>query len=80
MNLALAQEPLPPKDEEDPIEIVQGKDRVVYEYRQNGLLMMIKVVPKRGLPYFMVPADGSPHFENLEHRKNLYPQWILVEW
>ena len=73
---------LPPKNQdEDVIEIVEGKDRVVYEYRKNGLLTMIKVVPKDGgLAYYMVPADGSAHYESLEHDKNLYPQWIIVEW
>ena len=72
---------LPPKEEdEDAIEIVEGRDRVVYEYRQGGLLTMIKVVPKGGgLAYYMVPADGGAHYESLEH-DNLYPQWILLEW
>ena len=66
--------------EEDDIEIVEGKDKTVYEYRQNGVLMMIKVVPKIGKPYYMVPADGAPHFQSLDHKKKLYPQWVLVEW
>ena len=66
--------------DEDDIEIVEGKDKTVYEYRQNGVLMMIKVVPKIGKPYYMVPADGAPHFETLDHKKKLYPQWVLIEW
>jgi len=28
----------------------------------------------------MVPADGSPNFEGLDHKKKLYPQWVIVEW
>jgi hypothetical protein len=62
------------------VEIVIGEDRTVYEYRSNGMLTMIKVVPKSGRPYYMVPADGSPHFTDLDHSKNLYPQWVLFEW
>ena len=62
------------------VEIVVGQGRTVYEYRTNGILMMIKVVPETGRPYYMVPADGSPHFTNLDHSKNLYPQWVLFEW
>ena len=68
-------------DDEDPIEIVEGEDRTVYEYRRNGALIMIKVVPKDGgRPYYMVPADGSAHFETLDHEKRLYPQWVILEW
>ena len=76
---AAAQAPNDLSDEED-IEIVEGEGRTVYEYRQNGLLTIIKVVPKNGRPYYMVPADGSAHFEDLEQRNNLYPRWVILEW
>ena len=62
------------------VEIVVGEDSMIYEYRTNGILMMIKIVPKNGRPYYMVPADGSPHFSNLDNSKNLYPSWVLFEW
>ncbi len=62
------------------VEIVIGETKTVYEYRSNGVLIAIKVVPKSGRPYYMVPADGSPHFESLDHAKALYPQWVLFEW
>jgi len=66
--------------EEDDIQIVEGEDRTIYEYRQNGILTMIKVVPKKGRPYYMVPADGAPHYESLDHKRQLYPQWVIVEF
>jgi hypothetical protein len=78
-GLALAQATPEDYDEED-IEIVEGDDQTVYEYRQNGILMMIKIVPTVGKTYYMVPADGSAHFESLDHKKKLYPQWVLFEW
>lgn len=64
----------------DDIEIVEGEERTVYEYRHNGILMMIKIVPKVGKSYYMVPADGSAHYESLDHKKKLYPQWVIFEW
>ena len=64
----------------DQIEIIEGDDRVIYEYRQNGVLMMIKVVPKKGRPYYMVPANGNAHYEGLDHKRKLYPQWVVLEW
>ncbi|MFT4720715.1 MAG: hypothetical protein ACI9SB_001887 [Candidatus Azotimanducaceae bacterium] len=62
------------------VEIVIGENRTIYEYRTAGRLMMIKIVPKEGRPYYMVPADGSPHFTDLDHGRKLYPQWVLFEW
>ena len=78
-----AQAAASPEDEygEDQVEIVEGEDRTIYEYRQNGILTMIKIVPKNGgRPYYMVPADGAPHFESLDHKRKLYPQWVIMEW
>ena len=66
--------------DEDQIEIIVGEYGMIYEYRQNGVLTMIKVVPKKGRPYYMVPADGAPHYESLDHKHKLYPQWVIVEW
>lgn len=65
---------------DDDIEIVEGEDRTIYEYRTNGLLMMIKVVPTKGRPYYMVPADGSPHYQGVDKAETLYPQWVILEW
>ena len=67
-------------DPEADIEIISGEDRTVYEYRANGVLLIIKVVPKTGKPYYMVPADGKPHYEGLEGNKSLYPNWVLYEF
>jgi hypothetical protein len=73
---------LSPPDENaaDDIEIVAGKDQTVFEYRNNGYLLMIKVVPKHGRPYYMIPADGSPNYQSLDYSKRLYPSWIILEW
>ena len=78
-QLSSSTQPPPGDFDADDIEIVQGEDKVVYEYRRNGILMMIKVVPKKGKPYYMVPPGGA-HYEDLDHQKSLYPQWRLIEW
>ena len=72
----------PPAEEydEDQIELIEGEDRLIYEYRQNGMLTMIKVVPKKSLPYYMVPLNGAQRIEGLDHQKKLYPQWVIKEW
>jgi hypothetical protein len=62
------------------VEIIVGENQTVYEYRTAGRLMMIKIVPKKGRPYYMVPADGSPHFTDMDYTNKLYPSWVLFEW
>ena len=52
-------------------------ERTVYEYRQNGQLTMIKVVPKKGRPYFLVPVDPTENFGELDRAKRLKPQWVI---
>lgn len=55
----------------------ESPERTIYEYRVNGKLTMIKVVPKNGRPYFLVPMDPSEHFGDLERAQNLKPQWVI---
>ena len=55
-------------------------ERTVYEYRQNGQLTMIKVVPKKGKPYFLVPVDPTENFGELDRAKRLKPQWIIKKF
>ena len=68
------------KYNEDVIEIIEGENQVIYEYRQNGVLTMIKIIPKYGTPYYMVPLAGAQNVEGLDHQKKLYPQWVIKEW
>ena len=77
-QVGLLQETL--ADDQDKVEIVSGEERTVYEYRQNGILMAIKVVPKIGRPYYMVPVGDSGLPGNLETARHLYPQWRIIEW
>jgi len=62
------------------VQIIAGESKTVYEYRVNGRLLAIKIVPKLGATYYMVPADGEAHYESLDHKKKLYPQWVIAEF
>ncbi|HEY7943885.1 MAG: DUF2782 domain-containing protein [Burkholderiales bacterium] len=55
--------PPPPEIAGDPdlepqVTIVRRQTETIEEYRVNGRLTMIKVIPKTGRPYYLV-ADGS---------------------
>ncbi len=60
--------------------IIQGEDKVVYEFRQNGQLRMIRVVPKWGKPYYLVPRDPTRGFGDLQRAEALLPQWVIAEF
>lgn len=62
------------------VTIIEGEQRTVYEYRQNGELRMIRIVPSSGRPYYLVPADETRGYGNLENADMLVPKWILVEF
>ena len=62
------------------VTIIEGQDRTVYEYRQNGELRMIRIVPATGRPYYLVPADETEGYGNLENADMLIPKWILLEF
>lgn len=62
------------------VTIVEEEDRTVMEYRQNGYLRMIRVVPKIGKPYYLVPRDPTTGIEDLERADTLLPSWVIVEF
>lgn len=68
---------------EPTVTIREDKRGRVEEYRRGGQLYMIKVIPKKGLPYFLVDADGDGV---LDSRRNdlepdvMIPSWVLFRW
>ncbi len=62
------------------VTIVLGEERTAYEYRQAGQLRMIKIVPKYGRPYYLVPRDDTRGFGDLEAADMLIPRWTIVEF
>jgi hypothetical protein len=65
------------------VKITKRGEDIIYEYRVNNQLYMVKVVPRIGYPYYLVDQDGDGSLEsrysNLE--PNLVaPRWILYRW
>lgn len=68
---------------EPDINIIQRQDRTVHEYRMNGELYMVKIIPTIGRPYFLMDTDGDGSLETRQHELDsglLVPNWILLEW
>ena len=62
------------------VTIIAGEDRVIYEFRQNGILRMVRVVPSWGKPYYLVPRDNTQGFQSIDEADMLLPQWIIAEF
>ncbi len=60
--------------------ITAGKDRTVFEYSQAGQLRLVKIVPRLGRPYYLVPADPTRGFGDLNQAGTLLPQWTIIEF
>jgi hypothetical protein len=68
---------------EPEVRIIERGGERIEEYRLNGELFMIKIIPKMGYPYYLVDVDGDGR---LETRRNdldpdiLVPRWTIFSW
>lgn len=81
--------PLPPKVQDEQLEptvtIREEEERTVEEYRQNGVVYMVKVTPKGSkVSYYYMDTDGDGTLELDERSRALNPvqpaQWKIAEW
>ncbi len=61
------------------IKIRYGEQETRYEYRINGELVEVKIVPKVGPPYYLVPSEDDA-FIRSDSSKIVAPRWKLFEW
>lgn len=67
-------------DGEPDVTIRQEGERTVEEYRVNGFLYAVKVIPKTGKQYFLVRADGDSNFIRADKPDMLIPAWEIFSW
>jgi hypothetical protein len=79
--------PPPPEIANDPdlepqVTIVRRSTETIEEYRVNGRLTMVKVIPKTGRPYYLV-ADGTDgtfiRRDSLDSGVKV-PMWLLFSF
>jgi len=89
-GLLWAEDPPPPpppveegeEDLEPEVTIRQQGSKTIHEYRINGRLYMVKIVPKKGPPYYLLDLDGDGEMDTQEDDPNgvVVPQWVLFRW
>ena len=70
-------EPLEPE-----ITIVKSEKGTVRQYRVNGQIYMVEVIPVAGEPYYLLDTNGDGELDSqADHIKNIsVPQWVLFSW
>lgn len=68
------------EDDGPDVTIIATELRTIYEYRQNGHLRIIRIVPNVGRPYYLVPRDPTKGYGELDQADMLIPSWVLVEF
>lgn len=76
----------PPLQSGEPLEpqvtIRRTEREVIYEYRRNGQLFLVRVQPRVGPPYHFVDVnnDGTLDYRPGEPVRNNIHQWLLFRW
>ncbi len=68
---------------EPDITIIRRGKKTIQEYRINGQLYKVKIIPDIGPPYFLVDIDGDGNMEvrgtDLDNKININ-QWTIFSW
>lgn len=80
--------PLPPPDVTDPdlepqVTIIRRENEVVEEVRVKGELQYIRVTPRHGKSYFLIPDPNGYAFIRQDDPsiiKTKVPMWVLFSW
>lgn len=84
----LEEVPPPPKVqageplEDEPEVTIRKKDKeTVHEYRINGELYMMKIIPDHGVPYYLYKEDSQSDWVNVgPNAPTSVPKWTLFRF
>lgn len=60
------------------VSIIKRDDAEVHEYRMNGELYMIKIIPVVGPPYYLFDSNGDGDLD--ARRTELDPAFVVPSW
>jgi len=65
-----------------PVTIKPGSQGRVVEYRANGKLYMLKIIPRVGKPYYLIDQKGDGQFARQDSLDSGMrpPMWVIKEF
>jgi hypothetical protein len=66
------------EDLQPEVSIIKRDDAEVHEYRLNGELYMVKVIPVVGPPYYLLDSNGDGDLD--ARRSELDPAFVVPSW
>jgi hypothetical protein len=72
----------PGPDDAPPVTIKPSSQGRVVEYRANGRLYMLKVIPRVGKPYYLIDQKGDGQFARQDSLDSGMrpPMWVIKEF
>ncbi len=72
----------PGPEDASPVTIKPSSQGRVIEYRANGKLYMLKVIPRVGKPYYLIDSRGDGQFARQESLDSGLrpPMWVIKEF
>lgn len=67
---------------EPKVRIVHRANAVVEEYRINGKLYMVRVIPRIGIPYYLIDTTGDGNYDmrTTDLDGPSVPMWVIYSW
>ena len=62
------------------VTLIETEERTIQEFRQNGVLVFVKITPKNGKPYYLAPRDPTKGWDDLERAEALVPRWVILRF
>ena len=69
-------------DEEPQVTIIRKDTETVEEVRVGGMLRYVRVTPRIGRPYYLVPSSNGQNFTRQDSLGSglSVPMWLLFSW
>lgn len=71
----------PPEGAIEPEVTITTKGTEIHEeYRANGQLYMVKVIPAKGKPYYLIYDERGRTRRSDHEPSTIVPQWVIKRW
>ncbi len=74
---------IPPEGDLEPqVTIIKRGENTIEEYRYNGILYLVKVTPRHGVPYYLIDRKGDGNFSRSDVLDGGVspPMWVIHQF